>query len=111
MSASILNAVFAAANLAGVAWLLLGPWGTPGGWWRPFETLVAVTDLAASLIGHDWAAAGFNALTLVVLARDWWNRKGRKVARQFGLKAKAAIARLVERAREAGTPVPQGVPG
>ena len=77
---------------------------------RRYTALSAAVGLAVTVQGGYWVAAGFCAGTLALLARDWWNRRGRKVARLIGEKGRAALAAVVERAREAGTrsPVPQG---
>jgi hypothetical protein len=79
---------------------------------RWFTALTAAIGLACSVSGGYWLGAGFCAGTLVLLAWDRWNRKGRKVARLIGEKSRAVLAAVVERAREAGarSPVPQGVP-
>lgn len=77
---------------------------------RAEVALTAVTGLVLSLRHGYWAGAGFCAVTLALLLGDWWKRRGRKVAKALGLKSRAVIAGLVERAREAGpAPVPQGV--
>jgi hypothetical protein len=77
---------------------------------RWFTALTAAIGLAYSVSGGYWLGAAFCAGTLVLLARDWWNRRGRKVAKLIGEKSRAVLAAVVERAREAGarSPVPQG---
>lgn len=76
---------------------------------RRTVALTATAGLIGSLRYGYWAGAGFCAGTLVLLACDWWNRRGRKAARKLGEKSRAALAAIVERMREAGKPVPQGV--
>jgi len=51
----------------------------------------------------------YRALLAWLLGKDWWNKRGRKAARELGAKSRAALAAVVARAREAGTPLPQGV--
>jgi hypothetical protein len=77
--------------------------------WRPFVTGAAAGCLLAGLLTGRWDEAGYSAAALAVLAWDWWNRKGKRVAKAIGAKSRAVLAAVVERAREAGTPVPQGV--
>ena len=83
---------------------------------REREYLVLVTAglgllLADCLLQRAWPGAGVQAAVIaLILGSDWWNKRGRKVVRQFGAKAKAARDAIVRRAREAGArpPVPQG---
>jgi hypothetical protein len=74
-----------------------------------FTTLTSVTGLVSSLAAGWWAGAGFCAATLLLLGRDWWNRRGRKAAKAIGEKGRAVLAAIVVKAREAGAPVPEGV--
>lgn len=95
-----------AANLAATALYLRVLAGTPDVRWRRFGVLTAVTGLVASLIAGNWVAAGFCVATLALLLRDWWRRRGRKVAKLVGAKSRAVLAAIVEKAREAGSPLP-----
>ena len=101
-------AVLWGVNLAAAAWFLYGPWEPAAGWFR-FTAVTAAIGLASSLIAGYWAAAGFCAVTLALLLGDWWRRKGKSVARQLGAKSRALLAAVVAKAREAGTPLPEGV--
>jgi len=66
--------------------------------------------LVIALFLRDWAGAGMFALSvLAALLWDWWNRESKRAAKVIGEKSRAVLAAVVERAREAGTPVPQGV--
>ena len=109
MNGNALVTAIWAANFAGTAYLLRSQAGAPGALWCRSQVLIATTCLPFTLVGHYWTAAGFCAATLILLLGNWWKRKGRKVARQLGEKSRAVLAAIVERAREAGTPVPQGV--
>ena len=61
-------------------------------------------------LAGSWFGAAWNAVLLVVLiAWDWRDRRGRKAARQLGAKSRALLAAVVAKAREAGTPLPEGV--
>jgi hypothetical protein len=111
VNAATLNAVIWAANFAMVAWFLRTQDGTSRDLGRWFEVVTASVGLVYLLVARDWAAAGFCAATLILLGWDWWNRGGRKAAKALGAKSRAALAAIVAKAREAGTPVPQGVPG
>jgi hypothetical protein len=59
-----------------------------------------------SVIG--WAAWLSGTFLVIVLGRDWWDRKGKRAARELGLKSRARLAAVVEKAREAGSPLPEG---
>lgn len=93
------------ANLAATAWGLRTGLGTR---WHGFAVLVALVGLAASLAGGYWLAAGLCLATLILLFRDWWNRKGRRVAKLIGGKGRAVITGLAEKLREVLEPVPEG---
>jgi hypothetical protein len=97
------------ADFTLAALYLRGHWGGPQPWWYWYTTLLTVIGLVFSLAAGDWAGAGFCVATLALLARDWWNRRGRKAAKAVGDKSRAVLAAIVVRAREAGTPVPEGV--
>lgn len=97
-AAAFLGASVALATGRAHAWKMLGALGC--------GLLAAECALEGS-----WFGAGWNAvLAAVLLGWDWWNRRGRKVAKLIGEKSRAVLAAVVERAREAGTrsPVPQG---
>jgi hypothetical protein len=76
--------------------------------WRPFVAGAAAAGVPLGILEGRWTDAGLCAGALIVLGWDWWNRRGRKVAKLIGEKSRALLAAIVERAREAGSPVPQG---
>jgi hypothetical protein len=76
--------------------------------WLPFIIGAAAGGLLAGLLSGRWDEAGFCAAALAVLAWDRWNKRGRKVAKLIGAKGRAVLAAVVEKAREAGTPLPEG---
>lgn len=107
MSGAVVDAVVFGTQFAGVALSLHGHY-LPA-WEKRWAALTAAIGLFLSLQDGYWAGAGFCALTLVLLGRDWWNRKGRKAAKALGLKSLAVLAVIVAKAREAGSaPVPEG---
>ena len=79
--------------------------------WRSFVTWGAAASLVTGVMTGRLDEAGICAAVLAVLGRDWWKRKGRKAAGELGAKSRALVENLVERVREAGTPVPQGASG
>ena len=76
--------------------------------WRAVLTGAAAGGLTGGILSGEWGGAALCAAALAVLGRDWWNRKGRKVAKKLGAKSRAVLAAVVARAREAGTPLPEG---
>lgn len=106
------NAVVAAAafgwQLAGVAVALRGADPRFLAWFRPFAVTGASAALVISLLNGYWLGAGFCVVTLVMLFRDWWKRKGGRVAKLIGARGRAVIAGLLERLRDAVEPVPEG---
>ena len=68
----------------------------------------AVMGTIASVIeGPAAFAVGAGASFLIALAIWWWRRKDRKrAARELGYKARARLAAVVRRAREAAQPRP-----
>jgi hypothetical protein len=65
--------------------------------------------LAVDLHLRDWAAAALAfAAVLILVAGDWWNRRGRKAARELGAKSRARVEALADALRDAGSPVPEG---
>jgi len=96
--------------LLGAALGITRPGSSLGGW-RPTVFGAAVGGLAGGILSGRWDEVAFCAAALAVLARDWWNRKGRKVARQLGAKGRAVLAAVVAKARDAGTPLPEGAAG
>jgi len=104
-----LDTAIAAGNFAVVAWYLHA--GTALPWSRRLAAMTAAVILVGSALGGAWTAVIIAAAELLLLLRDWWNRKGRKVARQIGAKGRAVLAAVVAKAREAGTPLPEGAAG
>lgn len=82
------------------------PWFT--GWCRRLTALCLAAGLAFSLTFGYWLGAGFCLVTLALLGADWWNRKGRRVAKAIGGRGRVVIAGLLEKVRDAGAPVPEG---
>lgn len=76
--------------------------------WRVFVIGSAAGGALGGLLSGRWDEVGLCAAALAVLARDWWNRKGKRVAKALGEKSRAVLAAIVARAREAGTPPPEG---
>ncbi len=66
--------------------------------------------MVVSALEKDWVStAWFAAVIVALLGWDYWNRGGRKAAKAAGAKSRALVAALVAKAREAGTPLPEGV--
>jgi hypothetical protein len=85
--------------------------GRPGcrfGGWRPFATGASAGGVIGGLLTGRWDEVAICAAALAVLAWNRWNRKGRRAARAIGARSAAALAAVVEKAREAGTPLPEG---
>ena len=98
--------VLAVASLAASAAALLA--GLRQAWRNLTAAALGLLAVECALKGA-WFGAVWNAvLVALILGTDWWNRRGRKAARQFGAKSRALVENLVERVREAGSPVPQG---
>lgn len=76
--------------------------------WRAFVIGSAAGGALGGLLSGRWDEVGLCAAALAVLARDWWNRRGRRVAKALGEKSRAVLAAVVAKAREAGTPLPEG---
>jgi hypothetical protein len=108
VNAVTLNTAIWAAQFLGAAYGLLARNQDFPERMKQFTAAGAVTGLAESVFDGYWAAAGFCAGTLALLACDWWKRKGRRVARELGAKSLARLAAVVEKAREAGTLLPEG---
>jgi hypothetical protein len=100
-----LGAAWGAAALAGTVLAVRGRI-LPS--WRWFFGGSAATALATSLLTGDWPEAALSAAALAVLGWDWWNRKGRRIAKALGARGRAVIAGLLERLRDAVEPVPEG---
>lgn len=63
----------------------------------------------ADVLDRAWPWAAWNACVIaVLLGWDWWNRKGKRAAKELGTKSAALVAGLVERVRDAGGAVPEG---
>lgn len=82
------------------------PWFT--GWCRRLTALCLAIGLAFSLTFGYWLGAGFCLVTLALLLGDWRKRDGRRVAKVVGERGQAVIAGLLEKVRDAGSPVPEG---
>ena len=108
MNAVTLNTAIWAAQFLGAAYGLLARNQDFPERMKQFTAAGAVTGLAESVFDGYWAAAGFCAGTLALLACDWWKRRGRKIAKLIGEKGRAVLAAVVEKAREAGSPLPEG---
>lgn len=85
-------------------------WLLPG--WMTSAACVTVANLA----GGYWLAAASGGLSfMVALAIWWWRRRKdrRRALRELGYKARALLAAVVRRAREAAQPRPvlRPVPG
>lgn len=77
--------------------------------WRLLSCAGAGLFLAKDALSGDWLGVSMqSALLAWLLGSDWWKRRGRKVAKAIGEKSRAALAAVVARAREAGTPLPEG---
>lgn len=108
MSAVLANALWAAA----VAAFLTSGYAAGRRRMRECRLLAALgsglTAVECVLVGA-WFAAAWNAvLVVVLLGWDWWNRKGKRVAKALGGKSRAVLAAVVAKAREAATPLPEG---
>jgi len=105
--AGVMYGLASTAVIVGVIALLNGrTWE-----WRLLTAAGIGLLLVECALRRAWLDGGAEALILVlVLGPDWWNRRGRKVARAVGAKSRALLAAVVERAREAGSrsPVPEG---
>jgi len=106
------------AVLANILWLLGGAaygmsaYAAVKGRWHRCRLLAALgTALIAveCALERDWSDAAWETAVLaVILGADWWDRRGRKTAKQLGEKSRAVVAAIVAKAREAGTPLPEG---
>jgi hypothetical protein len=79
--------------------------------WRLLAGAGTAMFAAGCAVEGAWLGAAWNALLAVVLLGwDWWNRKGRRVAKQLSEEARALVAGLAEKLRETLEPAPEGVP-
>ena len=53
-------------------------------------------NLAAGLAYDSKINLGIAAIAVAVLSHDWWNRRGRKIAKALGAKSRALLAKLVD---------------
>lgn len=97
-----------AAFIFGAALGVTRPGSRLGGW-RSTVFGAAVGGLAGGFLSGRWDEAAFCAAALAVLGEDWWKRKGKRVAKALGERGRAVIAGLLEKVRDAGAPVPEGV--
>jgi hypothetical protein len=68
-----------------------------------------VCSLVADLMIREWLlAAAIAVCSVIVFGRDWWDRRGRKAAREFGAKSRARVAALADALRDLGSPAPEG---
>jgi hypothetical protein len=78
-------------------------WPNENGLWAVGFGIWAGLNLA----GHDYLSGLVYGVVAVLNAWYWWRRKDRKrAAKALGYKARALVAALVERAREAAQPRP-----
>lgn len=57
-------------------------------------------NLAIGIADNSVINLGFAACLIAMLIHDWWNRRGKRVARALGAKSRALLARLtIEPAR------------
>ena len=88
--------------------LRLGRPGCRFGGWRPFVTGTSAGGVIGGLLAGRWDEVAICAAVLAVLAWNRWNRKGKRAAKAIGAKSAAVLAAVVEKAREAGSPLPEG---
>jgi hypothetical protein len=80
--------------------------------WRVLTIAANTAWLVSDLLYRDWFGVAVSAACLaLVLGRDFWNKRGKRVARQLGAESRALVAGLVERVRETAAPVPEGAGG
>jgi hypothetical protein len=91
-----------------VAWLLRTRHPVTFTRWRLGAAGIALTGLAVTAVGGNWPGTAICAGILVLLARDWWNRRGKRAAKALGSKSLALLARLARKALDAAIPAPEG---
>jgi hypothetical protein len=75
-------------------------------WERSHWLTMVLWAIAASLgeigflLKHEWLTASVLPLVVLVITRDWWNPKRKKVSKLIGEKAKAIRRRLVKTMRQ-----------
>ena len=98
--------LWAAAMLAGLAAFRFLALGRHREWAR-YGALTFALSALLGVVERDWSVAAFCAgIAILLLLWDWWNGGGRKAARQVGDKSRALLAAVIEKAREAGSPLP-----
>jgi hypothetical protein len=103
---NVLPGIWGALTLGAALWLSRPRCPFRGLRWSVIA--FAAGGLLAGVLTGRLDAAAFYAVALAVLAWDWWHRKGKRVAKAIGAKSRAVLAAVVARAREAGTPLPEG---
>lgn len=81
------------------------------GEWRALAAAGLGSLVAECAVERAWPGVALNGALLALLLGDWWRRKGKRVTRELGAKSRAVVAGLVQRAREAVVPVPEGAAG
>lgn len=77
--------------------------------WRLLSAAGMGLVLVEDALSGAWPGVAMSAAMIaVILGSDWWNRRGRKVAKVIGERGRAVIAGLVEKVRDAGSPLPEG---
>jgi len=78
------------------------------GEWRALAATGLGSLVAVCAIERAWPGVALNGALLALLLGDWWRRKGKRIARELGAKGRAVLAAVVAKARDAGTPLPEG---
>ena len=74
-----------------------------------WQWVITATGLVIEVLLRGWAAAAVTGGALVaIIGSDWWNRRGRKAARDLGAKSRARVGALLGALRDLGQPVPEG---
>ena len=79
------------------------------GWRQAGDVLLAAGSLIAGVADAadgDWPGSAFSFAIVALLGWDWWRRNRKRSPRSYGAKARALLAALVRKAREAAKPRP-----
>jgi hypothetical protein len=79
------------------------------GEWRALAAAGLGSLVAECAVERAWPGVALNGALLALLLGDWWKRRGLKVAKVLGERGRAVIAGLLEKVRDAGSPLPEGV--